>query len=100
MFVNTLFRRIIFNFAFIFVFLSIYILIFYPLYTSNSVIIHFAVHPFNICEEYPETWTKLKLIYIPISCASSLICINTIYSSIFSKKKVKKTSIKTIHNRS
>jgi len=92
MFVNTLFRRIIFNFAFIFVFLSIYILLFYPIYVSNNIMISFAVHPFNICEKYPDAWLKLKLIYILISSISSIICINMLYSSFFRKEKTKKSN--------
>lgn len=89
MFVNTHARRVLFNFAFIFVFLSIYILLFYDLYTSDTVIISFAVHPFNICEKYPNIWIKIKIIYIFVSSFSSLICINLIYSSLFTKTKVK-----------
>ena len=92
MFVNTAFKRVIFNFAFIFVFLSIYILLFYRIYTSNEVIIPFALHPFNICEKYPEIWQKLKAIFIPISFTSTLICSNTLYSSIFKKKKILKST--------
>lgn len=89
MFVNTHARRVLFNFAFIFVFLSIYISLFYDLYTSDTVIISFAVHPFNICEKYPDIWLKIKVIYIFVSSISSLICINVIYSSLFTKNKIK-----------
>lgn len=86
MFADTFSRRVLFNFVLIFIFLAIYILLFYNIYTSDTIIISFAVHPFNICEKYPETWLKLKLLYILISTLSSLICINLIYNSIFSKK--------------
>lgn len=86
MFADTIFRRILFNFAFIFVFLSIYILLFYPIYIAEHVMIDFAVNPFDICETYPELWDKLKLYFIVISGSSSLIIINLFYSSIFSKK--------------
>lgn len=87
MFTNTFARRVIFNFAFIFVFLSIYISLFYPVYTSKEIMINFAINPFNICERYPDTWEKLKLFYIPISSISSLIITNLIYSSLFTKNK-------------
>ncbi len=90
MFVNTFFRRVLFNFACIFVFLSIYILLFYRVYTSDVIMISFAMHPFDICKKYPEFWENLKILYIPITFVSSLICINTIYSSLFSKKYIKK----------
>ena len=87
MFENTLAKRLLFNFAFLFVFLSISFVLFYPIYTSDTVIISFAVNPFNICEKYPELWLNIKLIYIPISIISYLISINLFYSSIFTKKK-------------
>ena len=97
MFADTFARRVLFNFAFIFVFLSIYITLFYPVYTSNEIMINFAVNPFNICERYPDTWEKLKLLYIPISSISTLIITNLIYSSFFTKKKQKqKTKSKSI----
>lgn len=92
MFYNTFLRRVIFNFALIFVFLSINVLLFYNVYMSDTIIVSFAKHPFNICEKYPDIWIKIKLLYIPISSISSLICINLIYSSLFTKKisKIKK----------
>ena len=86
MFRNTFFRRVLFNFAFIFVFLSINFLLFYKVYTSENITISFAIHPFNICEKSPDIWLKIKLTYIPIATISSLICINTFYSSLFNKK--------------
>jgi len=90
MFLDTFLRRLLFNFALIFVFLSINVLLFYNLYISDNIIISFAKYPFNICEKYPDIWIKLKLLYIPISSISSLIYINLIYSSLF-KKKIPKT---------
>ena len=93
MFVNTLSRRIIFNFVFIFFFIILYSLIFYPVYTSNNIIISFAVHPFNICEKFPDTWLKIKLIYILFAFISSIIYINYIYSFLFSKKNTFSKSI-------
>lgn len=89
MFVNTFSRRVLFNFVSIFLFLSIYILLFYDLYTSDTVTISFAVNPFNICEKYPDIWLKIKITYIFISSISSLICINLLYSSLFTKNKTK-----------
>lgn len=98
MFRNTFFRRLLFNFAFIFVFLSINFLLFYNVYTSDIITISFAIHPFNICEKYPEIWLKIKLFYIPITIISSLICINTFYSSLFNKKIEKKKSYTSVNS--
>lgn len=38
--------------------------IFYPIFTSNNIIISFAIHPFNICDKYPEFWHFFKIFYI------------------------------------
>ena len=96
MFVNTFSRRVLFNFASIFIFLAINVLLFYKIYTSDSIIISFAREPFNICERYPEIWHNIKLIYIPISSISALICINMIYSSLFNKKGPRKKEQKAL----
>ena len=98
MFKDTFFRRLVFNFALIFIFLSIYLIIFYPIYISDEIIISFAVNPFNICKRYPDIWNKIKLIYIPITIISSFIVINLIYSFIFTKRKIKKRSNSNIQN--
>lgn len=92
MFVNTFLRRVIFNFLFLFIIFILYSLIFYQIYLSDNIIISFAVHPFNICEKFPETWQALKIAYIPTTFISSLICINLIYSSFFTKPKIKSKS--------
>lgn len=89
MFVNTFYRRVIFNFSSICIISFVYYFIFLNLYISDTIIISFAVHPFNICERYPEIWHYIKIMYIPVALISSLIIINTIYSSIFTKKKEK-----------
>lgn len=97
MFADSFMRRIVFNFAFIFVFLSIYILLFYPVFTADHIIINFAINPFDICEKYPESWEKLKNFFIFVSSISNLIIINLMYVTIFSKK-IKKHKFKTNKN--
>lgn len=95
MFINTFSRRVLFNFVLIFVYLAIYIVLFHEVYISNTIIIEFATHPFNIYEKYPDTWENIKLFHFIISFLSALICINMIYSSIFTKYqfKNKKTAV-------
>lgn len=90
MFLNTFFRRVLFNLTCILIISLVCYLLFRDLYTSNEVIFSLAVHPFNICEKYPEVWYYIKLAYIPVTLISSLIFINIIYSSLFTKKKVLK----------
>ena len=87
MFVNTFFRRILFNLFFLLlIFVSCFFL-FKNLYLSDEVIISFVLHPFNICERYPKIWHYMKTAYIPVTFVSSIIFINVIYSSIFTKRK-------------
>lgn len=99
MFTNTFSKRLIWNFVFIFIFLAIYILVFYPLYTASEIIIPFAVHPFNICKSYPDAWKNIKLLYIVISLLATLIEINLIYNSIFTKEKNVKHNLKNVNLR-
>ncbi len=94
MFTNTFARRILFNFAVIFVFLSIYILIFHPIYQADSIMVNFVNTPFDIIKKYPEFWKNLKLYYIIISLFSSLIITNIIYSSLFTRSFKKNKSKK------
>jgi len=88
MFFNTFSRRIIFNAIFIIIIAFLNFLFFYDIYISDNIIISFAVHPFNICKRFPNSWLYIKILYIPVTFISSLICINTLYSSIFSKTKI------------
>lgn len=98
MFANTFFRRVLFNVAFLFVLVSLSFFLLYPVYTSNTIIISFAVHPFNLCEKYPDFWKNLKLLYPLISIPAYLILINTIYASFFTKPFIKKTALKNDKN--
>ncbi len=107
MFINTLKRRFLFNIVFLLLFFLFYFIIFHDIFVSNTVIISFAVHPFNICEKYPEVWFYIKFLYVIVTIISSFICINLIYSSIFTKQKSSPTISKvknssdlslTIHN--
>lgn len=95
MFANTFARRIIFNAIFLAILSFIHFTFFYDVYTANSIMISFAVHPFNICEKYPDVWLLIKIIYIPIALISSLICINILYSSLFTRQKILKKQTTT-----
>ena len=56
--------------------------IFYPLYYSNEVIITYGINPFNICEEQPELWRLLKLLFIFSYIFSNIIIFNLVFSKI------------------
>lgn len=97
MFVNTFARRVIFNAIFLAIISFIYFSFFSNIYTSKVIIISFAVHPFNICERYPEIWFYIKILSVIVMIIASLICINIIYSSLFTREKTlaKKSYVKT-----
>lgn len=88
MFVNTFIKRIVFNLVFLIIFFFLYFKLFYDIYVSDTIIFSLAIHPFNICEKFPDIWFYIKFAYIIAAIMSSLICINILYSSIFKTKKV------------
>ena len=47
------------------------LVIFYPIFKSNNIIISFAIHPFNICNKYPKFWYYFKIFYVIILFISS-----------------------------
>ena len=53
-------KRLIFVLSFLLLYFSIYMLLFHSIYTSNNIIISFAIHPFNICSKYPYAWSNIK----------------------------------------
>jgi len=65
-------------------------LLFSKIFYSNYILIDFAVHPFNICEKYPDLWKFIKISYVISFSATILIISNLIYSTIFSKQKLDK----------
>ena len=80
----------VFNLLFVIVLSILAIYKFYPIYLAKeNIIISFAVHPFDICQKYPDAWTKIKIFYIIFFICSSFIISNTIYSSIFKQKNNK-----------
>ena len=87
-------------FYLIFLGLGIYLIfiLFKPIFTANSLIFPYAVHPFDIVNKYPNTWKILKNIYF----ISFFISYNIILLKIFRKfyKKIpSKTKPKKIYNK-
>lgn len=89
MFVNTIFRRLLFTLVFLLVSLSICYIIFQPLLTSSNIIINVPFGNFNICSKYPDLWEKLKLLYLIFFILSNFIYSNMIYPIFFNKKETK-----------
>lgn len=90
MFIDTLFRRLLFSLVFLFITLSLSLFIFRPLFISSSVIINFSlIDSFDICKKYPLFWKNLKIVYYLFFLISHLLYSNILYSLFFNKKKVK-----------
>jgi hypothetical protein len=71
--------------------------LFYPIFLSNSVIIPFAVHPFDICKNYPTQWFWIKIASVAVNIIADIIISNSIYSFLIykvSNRKKKKTKNK------
>ena len=90
MFLSTIKRRLLFL-SVVFCMSNILIfLVFSKIFFSNYILIDFAVHPFNICEKYPDLWKFIKISYVISFNGTALIFSNLIYSTIFSKQKINK----------
>ena len=77
---NFFIRITLLFFSFLIISFFLY-LIFYPLYTSSSVIFTFAITPFDIAKVYPKIWTFIKNSYFPLMFISYLIIFNYFYSN-------------------
>jgi hypothetical protein len=65
--------------------ISVVYYIFKPVFVADSIIFPYAIHPFDICKVYPDTWKAIKIIYI----LTFLISYNLFLIKIFRKIKVK-----------
>ena len=91
MFVSSIKSRLLFLSISFCICSIIMFLIFQEIFYSNNILIDFALHPFNICEKYPDLWNFIKISYV-LSFNTSILIISTlIYSVIFSKQKNNKS---------
>ena len=91
MFVSSIKSRLLFLSISFCICSIIMFLIFQEIFYSNNILIDFALHPFNICEKYPDLWNFIKISYV-VSFNTSILIISTlIYSVIFSKQKNNKS---------
>jgi len=98
LFYSTIKRRLLFLVT-IFVFSILIMFSFFKeIFYSNNILIDFAIHPFNICEKYPDLWKFIKISYLISYSFCILIISNLIYSTIFSKEKLNKTENTLINN--
>ena len=87
MFVNTFLKRCLFILFSTIFSLLLLICFFYSIFTTDTIIITYSIHPFNLCSTYPIFWYYFKIIYIILYFLSTFICSNTIYSLFFKKEK-------------
>ena len=98
LFVSTIKKRLLFL-SIIFCASNVLMFLFFSqIFYSNYILIDFAVHPFNICEKYPDLWKFIKISYVISLNIAILIISNLIYSSIFSKQKLDKKENILINN--
>lgn len=102
MFINTVFRRLLFTIIFLLVSSSIFYMIFNPIFTSTNLTVNFPFGSFDICSKYPDLWAKLKSIYLIFFVLSNFIYSNMIYPIFFNKSKLKisdvqKNQMKDLH---
>lgn len=87
MFVSTIKKRLLFLGVFFTIFIFILFFVFKDIFYSNNILIDFAIHPFNICDKYPDLWNFIKITYVLFYCGVVLIISNFIYSFIFRKNE-------------
>lgn len=87
---STIKKRLLFSSISFIVSIFIIFLVFKEIFYSNNILIDFSLHPFNICEKYPDLWNFIKISYVVSYIACILIISNFIYSLIFYKEEKKK----------
>lgn len=77
-------------------FSCILLIIFMPIFTTNTLIFPYALTPFDICKEYPNIWVIIKKSYWICFFISYFIVYNFLYNNIhkyFQTLKIKSSSI-------
>ncbi len=70
------------------------LIVFYPIFTANSLIFPYAIHPFDIVAVYPDTWNFIKKFYLFTFVISYFILFNKFFNILslnfekFSKKMI------------
>lgn len=77
------FHRCFFCMVFFLILCFVGFILFKPIYKSNSIVIPYSLHPYDICLTKPDLWKNIKFYFIVFYLISSFICSNSIYSLIF-----------------
>ena len=65
------------------IFCVIGIICFYPIYSADSIMVPYSLHPYDICIENYELWKNIKLYFIIFYITASLIYSNFFYTLFF-----------------
>lgn len=80
------FQKLICRLVFISLYLAISLVLgfylFSPIYTADSIIIPYSLHPYDICTRYPAIWIKLKGYFILFYLLSSMLVSNFLYTRL------------------
>ena len=81
-------KRFLFIIVCSFIYCHIGYHLFSGIYYSNSIIITYGIHPFDICIKNPDLWKYIKIIFFITYIFSSLIISNILFSilGLFFKK--------------
>lgn len=91
------FRFIIIYLLLITVTLGITLIVFIPIFKTDSLIFPYALHEFDICKLYPDTWIIIKKVYIIITFISySLLIYRFLAKTNFWRKNTKQMIDKKI----
>ena len=87
MFINTIYRRILFVLCFVSFSFLVMLYFFTPIFHAQSLFLPFSLHPFDIIQRYPDAWNHFKQLYLLVYFLSTMIYSNAIYSFFFRKQK-------------
>ena len=96
--IKKFFHRLFFCFIFLFILCLICFIFFKPIYLSNSIIIPYSLHPYDICITKPDLWRIIKICFIIFYIISSIIYSNFLYSLFFRKYLINKEKIDKKNN--
>ena len=96
--IKKFFHRLFFCFIFWFILCLIGFILFKPIYLSNSIIIPYSLHPYDICITKPDLWRTIKICFIIFYIISSIIYSNFLYSLFFLKYLINKEKIDKKNN--
>ena len=96
--IKKFFHRLFFCFIFWFILCLIGFILFKPIYLSNSIIIPYSLHPYDICITKPDLWRTIKICFIIFYIISSIIYSNFLYSLFFRKYLINKEKIDKKNN--